>query len=54
MFDRYTLRALQSVAAARVLVSEYGSAMLNTEHLLLGILRVCAEAARQRGSGREG
>ena len=44
MFDRYTLRALQSVAAARVLVSEYGSAMLNTEHLLLGILRVDADA----------
>ena len=44
MFDRYTLRALQSVAAARVLVSEYGSAMLNTEHLLLGIMRVDADA----------
>ena len=44
MFDRYTLRALQSVAAARGLVSECGSAMLNTEHLLLGILRVDAGA----------
>jgi ATP-dependent Clp protease ATP-binding subunit ClpC len=44
MFDRYTLRALQSVAAARVLVSEYGSAMIDTEHLLLGILRVDADA----------
>ena len=47
MFDRYTLRALQSVAAARVLVSEYGSAMIDTEHLLLGILRVDADAIRR-------
>ncbi len=44
MFDRYTLRALQSVGAACLCVSQYGSAALNAEHLLLGVLQVDPDA----------
>jgi ATP-dependent Clp protease ATP-binding subunit ClpC len=38
MFDRYTLRARRSIFFARKFVSEYGSDMVDTEHLLLGVL----------------
>ena len=38
MFDRYTYRARGSIFFARKLVSEYGSPMIETEHLLLGML----------------
>ncbi len=39
MFERYTERARRSIYYARELVSEYGSITIETEHLLLGILR---------------
>src|SRR5438128_1729463 len=39
MFERYTDRARRSIYYARELVSEYGSMTIETEHLLLGILR---------------
>ena len=39
MFERYTERARRSIFYARELVSVYGSMIINTEHVLLGILR---------------
>ena len=47
MFDRYTDRARGCIYYARVSVSQYGSAMLDTEHLLLGILQVGANLIGQ-------
>src|ERR1051326_6259297 len=38
MFERYTERARRSIFFARKFVSEYGSAIIETEHLLLGML----------------
>src|SRR6266852_2471480 len=40
MFERYTERARRCIFFARKSVSEYGSMAIETEHLLLGILRV--------------
>src|SRR5439155_22429910 len=39
MFERYTERARRSIFYARELVSVYGSMLIDTEHVLLGILR---------------
>ncbi|PYR98303.1 MAG: hypothetical protein DMG16_21210 [Acidobacteria bacterium] len=39
MFERFTERARRSIFYAREFVSEHGSMIMNTEHLLLGILR---------------
>jgi ATP-dependent Clp protease ATP-binding subunit ClpC len=39
MFERYTERARRSIFYARKLVSEYGSMTIETEHVLLGLLR---------------
>ena len=39
MFECYTERARRSIFYARELLSEYGSTIINTEYLLLGILR---------------
>src|SRR5947209_9894672 len=39
MFERYTERARRCIFHARKLVSEYGSMTIETEHLLLGLLR---------------
>ncbi|HEY2012163.1 MAG TPA: Clp protease N-terminal domain-containing protein, partial [Bryobacteraceae bacterium] len=38
MFDRYTLTARKAVFLARYEASQFGSDMIETEHLLLGIL----------------
>lgn len=39
MFERYTERARRVVFFARYEASQYGSAYIQTEHLLLGLLR---------------
>ena len=39
MFERYTEKARRVVFFARYLASEYGSAYIEAEHLLLGLLR---------------
>ena len=39
MFQRYTERARRSIFFARYEASQFGSKMIDTEHLLLGILR---------------
>jgi len=39
MFERYTERARRSIFYARELVSVYGSMLIDTEHVLLGIFR---------------
>jgi Clp amino terminal domain, pathogenicity island component len=39
MFERYTEKARRAVFFARYEASEFGSRFINTEHLLLGILR---------------
>ena len=39
MFDRFTARALRVIFFARYEASEFGSPTIETEHLLLGILR---------------
>src|SRR5579863_990004 len=39
MFQRYTERARRSVFFARYEASQFGSKMIDTEHLLLGVLR---------------
>jgi ATP-dependent Clp protease ATP-binding subunit ClpC len=39
MFDRYTDRARRCIFYARESVSKYGSMTIETEHLLLGILK---------------
>ena len=39
MFERYTEKARRCIFFARYEASQYGSAWIETEHLLLGILR---------------
>jgi uncharacterized protein (TIGR02246 family) len=39
MFERYTERARRTIFFARYEASQYGSAYIETEHLLLGLLR---------------
>ena len=39
MFDRYTEKARRVIFFARYEASQYGSAVIDTEHLLLGLLR---------------
>ena len=39
MFERYTERARRSIFFARYEASQFGARMIDTEHLLLGILR---------------
>src|SRR5207248_3909660 len=39
MFERYTERARRVIFFARYEASEYGSRYIDTEHLLLGLLR---------------
>jgi len=39
MFQRYTERARRSIFFARYEVSQFGARMIDTEHLLLGVLR---------------
>jgi ATP-dependent Clp protease ATP-binding subunit ClpA len=47
MFERYTERARRVVFFARYEASQYGSHVIETEHLLLGLLRVSAEVVEQ-------
>lgn len=47
MFDRCTQRALLSIFHARKFVFEYGSATLDTEHMLLGILESAPSVVMQ-------
>ena len=46
MFERYTERARRSIFYARELVSVYGSMLIDTEHVLLGILRKIPMSSR--------
>jgi ATP-dependent Clp protease ATP-binding subunit ClpC len=46
MFDRYTQRARLSIFFARKAVSEYGSPLIETEYLLLGMLESDASVIR--------
>jgi ATP-dependent Clp protease ATP-binding subunit ClpC len=39
MFERYTEKARRVVVFARYEASQYGSSHIETEHLLLGLLR---------------
>jgi len=47
MFERYTERARRVVFFARYEASQYGSHVIETEHLLLGLLRVSGEVVEQ-------
>lgn len=47
MFERYTEKARRSVFFARYEASQFGSEYIQTEHLLLGILRDDKELVRQ-------
>src|SRR5207249_2049769 len=53
MFERYTERARRVIFFARYEASQFGSTTIETEHLLLGILReekcVAAEILHERG-----
>jgi ATP-dependent Clp protease ATP-binding subunit ClpC len=40
MFERYTETARRSIFLARVEATEAGSAYIETDHLLLGLLRI--------------
>ncbi|MBZ5597034.1 MAG: hypothetical protein LAN83_01820 [Acidobacteriia bacterium] len=40
MFERYTEKARRVIFFARYEASEYGSPFIETEHLLLGLLRI--------------
>src|ERR1700689_775977 len=42
MFDRYTQSALQALGVAKEQASRLGSPSIESEHLLLGIMRSCA------------
>jgi ATP-dependent Clp protease ATP-binding subunit ClpC len=39
MFERYTEKARRAIFFARFEASKYGSSSIETEHLLLGLLR---------------
>src|SRR5882672_7304223 len=47
MFERYTEKARRVIFFARYEASQYGSSYIETEHLLLGILREDKALARQ-------
>jgi hypothetical protein len=46
MFERYTEKARRSIFFARYEASQYGSPFIETEHLLLGILREVKDLSR--------
>ena len=54
MFERYTEKARRVIFFARYEASQYGSPYIETEHLLLGLMREDKELAnrflRQQGS----
>ena len=52
MFERYTERARRALFFARYEASEFGSMAIETEHVLLGLLRethLCGRILRERG-----
>ncbi len=51
MFERYTEKARGAIFFARYDASQYGSRPIETEHLLLGVLRENWELCRYLGSG---
>lgn len=46
MFERYTEKARRVIFFARYEASHYGSPYIETEHILLGLLRECPEVVR--------
>lgn len=51
MFERYTEKARRAIFFARYEASQYGSPFIETEHLLLGLLRENRELVRLLTSG---
>jgi hypothetical protein len=51
MFERYTEKARRTIFFARYEASHYGSPYIETEHLLLGLLREDRELARMMAPG---
>ena len=51
MFERYTEKARRVIFFARYEASQYGSAVIDTEHLLLGILREDKQLTRMLPAG---
>jgi len=51
MFDRWSHAARQVVLAARFEAGFAGTRMIDTEHLLLGLVRVKPELIREAGAG---
>jgi ATP-dependent Clp protease ATP-binding subunit ClpA len=51
MFDRFTEKARRSIFFARYEASTYGSGYIETEHLLLGLLREDRALFMQLGIG---
>ncbi len=49
MFERYTEKARRVIFFSRSEASQFGSPYIETEHLLLGILRECKDAMRLFG-----
>src|SRR5271163_3661203 len=54
MFERYTEKARRAIFFARYEASQYGSTTIETEHLLLGILREDHGIARKFLNGKGG
>jgi len=50
MFERYTEKARRVIFFARYEASEYGSPCIETEHLLLGLLREISYISYEMGT----
>ena len=53
MFERYTEKARRVIFFARYEASQFGSPYIETEHLLLGLLRLRRLASRTSAPGDE-
>ncbi|MFZ0862910.1 MAG: Clp protease N-terminal domain-containing protein [Candidatus Sulfotelmatobacter sp.] len=53
MFERYTEIARRVIFFARYEASQFGSPYIETEHLLLGLLREDSRVRQWRGPGFE-
>src|SRR5580704_1268346 len=51
MFERYTEKARRVIFFARYEASQFGSPVIDTEHLLLGILRETTQVTRMLPAG---
>jgi hypothetical protein len=51
MFERYTEKARRAIFFARYEASQFGSPVIDTEHLLLGILRETTQVTRMLPAG---